>query len=64
MRPGFIDCERGTRALDLGIMSAVVKIIDPVNSTTCRVTSVAFVTTEHNEAALSHAKVTPEFRRE
>ena len=61
LAPNAIGGERGTRTLDLGIMRAVFRLIDPINSTTCRVTSVAFVTTEHNEAAPSHAKVTPVF---
>ena len=43
--------------------SAVSGLFSLINSTTCRVTSVALVTTEHNEATLSHAKITPGFHR-
>jgi hypothetical protein len=49
--------ERGTRTLDLGIMSADLKKIVSVVSTTYRVASVAFGTTKHNRALPGPAKV-------
>jgi hypothetical protein len=39
-------------------MRAVFEFFESLFSITCRVALVAFGTTEHNEAPLSHAKVT------
>jgi hypothetical protein len=53
----LIGGERGTRTLDLGIMSTHWKIV-LLFSISYRVAPVAIGTTEHNEAALGHAKLT------